>query len=117
MRAGVQSGARERAVTALARAGALDDQRLAERRAADARGARLGRCGDQIAARGGGAQARRRGDRYRTPFPESERAARLVARTPDRRKAWSLLARRGFDPEVVADAVAPLDEDDPRGLG
>ena len=34
MRAGVQSGARERAVTALARAGALDDQRLAERRAA-----------------------------------------------------------------------------------
>jgi SOS response regulatory protein OraA/RecX len=117
MRAGMQAGARERALNALAQAGALDDQRLAERRAAALTERGWGDAAIRLRLEGEGL----RPDDVETAIghlsPESERAARLVARTPDRRKAWSLLARRGFDPEVVAEAIPPLDGDDPGGLG
>jgi SOS response regulatory protein OraA/RecX len=115
-RAGVHPGPRERAVTALAEAGALDDRRLAERRTV------------VLAERGWGdaaIRARLEGEGFAFEHvetalaqlaPESERAARLVA-GQDPRKAWNLLSRRGFDLEAVAEAVAPLDEGDRGGLG
>jgi SOS response regulatory protein OraA/RecX len=116
-RAGIAAGARERAVSAFMETGAVDDRRLAERRA------------EQLAERGWGDEA----IRFRleeagiggkdveaalASLPcEADRAARLAAGAADPRKAWALLARRGFDPDTVADPVAPLDEDDPGGLG
>lgn len=36
---------------------------------------------------------------------EAARAAKLAARVPDRRKAWGLLARRGFDESTIEDVV------------
>lgn len=116
-RAGVAAGARERAVSTFVEAGAVDDRRLAERRA------------EHLAERGWGDGAIRfRLERegigaedveaaLASLPPEADRAARLAAGADDPRKAWALLARRGFDPDTVADAVAALDEGDPRGLG
>jgi regulatory protein len=49
--------------------------------------------------------------------PEAERAAALVADLADRRKAWSLLARRGFSPDASEGALGALDAEDRRGLG
>jgi SOS response regulatory protein OraA/RecX len=43
--------------------------------------------------------------------PEQERARPLAARTEDRRRAWQLLARRGFAAETIEDVVGVLDED------
>lgn len=40
---------------------------------------------------------------------ETTRAAALVGAIDDRRKAWSLLARRGFSEETVADVLGSLD--------
>jgi SOS response regulatory protein OraA/RecX len=116
-RAGIAAGARERAVSVFVETGAVDDRRLAERRA------------EQLAERGWGDEV----IRFRleeagiggkdveaalASLPcEADRAARLAAGAADPRKAWALLARRGFDPDTVADPVAPLDEDDPGGLG
>jgi SOS response regulatory protein OraA/RecX len=116
-RAGVGAGERDRAVTALVKAGALDDGRLAERRA------------EHLAERGWGDEAIRarleregiRGEDVECAISalpsEAVRAARLVAEAGDTRRAWALLNRRGFDPETAADAAATLDEVDSGGLG
>jgi SOS response regulatory protein OraA/RecX len=116
-RAGLTAAERERAVTAFVEVGAVDDRRLAERRA------------ERLAERGWGDEAirarlEREGIRAedvagaiaRLPS-EAERAARVVVEAGDARRAWLLLSRRGFDPETAADAVATLDEGDSRGLG
>ena len=42
--------------------------------------------------------------------PEARRAAALAARAGDVRSSWRLLARRGFAPESIEDAVGTLDE-------
>ena len=42
--------------------------------------------------------------------PEIDRAAPLVADVPDRRKAWTLLARRGFAHDSVETVLGTLDE-------
>jgi SOS response regulatory protein OraA/RecX len=116
-RAGVAAGPRERAVGAFVDAGAVDDRRLAERRA------------EALAERGWGDDAIRLQleqagigmkdveDAVANLPPEADRAARLAAGAKDPRKAWALLARRGFDPDTAADAVALLDEGYPGGLG
>jgi SOS response regulatory protein OraA/RecX len=116
-RTGVAGSVRERAVTALAEAGAVDDGRLAERRAASL--AERGWGDEAIRARleSEGLGAEDIASAVAELAPERERAARVVAATRDRRKAWSLLARRGFDSETVAEAMAALDESDPGGLG
>jgi len=49
--------------------------------------------------------------------PEAGRAAALAAESSDRRKAWSRLARRGFSPDAIEDALGSLDADDQPGLG
>jgi regulatory protein len=115
--AGVHAGPRERAVTALAEAGALDDHRLAERRAVALAERGWGDAAIRVRLEGEGLSSEHVEAALPQLPPETERAARLVARIPDPRKAWNLLARRGFDAETVAAAVAPLDEDDPSGLG
>jgi SOS response regulatory protein OraA/RecX len=115
--AGVHAGPRERAVTALAEAGALDDRRLAERRASALAERGWGDAAIRVRLEGEGLPAEDVEAAIEQLLPESERATRLVARTTDPRKAWNLLARRGFDAETVAAAVTPLDEGDPGGLG
>ncbi|HEY7004063.1 MAG TPA: RecX family transcriptional regulator [Gaiellaceae bacterium] len=47
---------------------------------------------------------------------EAVRAAPLAFGT-DRRKAWSLLQRRGFDMETIETVLGQLDETGPDGLG
>lgn len=49
--------------------------------------------------------------------PEAGRAAALAAEFSDRRKAWSRLARRGFSPDAIEDALGALDAEDRLGLG
>ena len=49
--------------------------------------------------------------------PEAGRAAALVADISEPRKAWSLLARRGFSPDASEGALGALDAEDRRGLG
>ena len=41
---------------------------------------------------------------------ERERAADLVAAEPDRRRAATLLARRGFALETIEEVVGPVDD-------
>ena len=116
-RVGVRAGARERAVTTLTGVGALDDHRLAQRRAASLAERGWGDAAIRVRLEGEGLAPEHVETALAELTPESERAARLVARVPNPRRAWNLLARRGFDPETVTTAVAPLDEDDPSGLG
>ena len=49
--------------------------------------------------------------------PEAPRAARAAAAVSDRRKAWALLTRRGFDEETIERVVEALDEETGGGLG
>jgi SOS response regulatory protein OraA/RecX len=101
----------------LAAAGLVDDTRLANARAAAladrgwgdlAIAARLQRAGLE------GADVR---VALAGLVPEAGRAAELVADSPDRRKAWSRLARRGFSPDAIEDALGSLDAEDQPGLG
>ena len=111
-RGGVTPAAERAAVGTLAAAGLVDDARLAHGRAralAD-RG-----WGDlSIAARlereGFGAEDAR--NALDSLPPERERAAALVGKLGQpRRRAWATLARRGFSPETLEDALGSLDAD------
>jgi regulatory protein len=114
---GATRGESEDAVVALASAGLVDDARLARTRAA------------ALAERGWGdaaVEARLEAEDVEPEVvrlalaelpPEAERARGLVQAQPDRRKAWSLLARRGFSPESAEAALGPLDEETGGGLG
>jgi SOS response regulatory protein OraA/RecX len=116
-RAGVSAGSRARAVATLADAGALNDQRLAEQRAAFLADRGWGDEAIRARLQSEGLGAEDVEAALAALDPETERVVRVVAGMRDRRKAWSLLARRGFDPDVVAEAVATLDEGGPAGLG
>jgi SOS response regulatory protein OraA/RecX len=97
------------AVAAFAEAGFVDDRRLARRRAR------------ALAERGWGdavIEARLLHAGVYEPEaraalaelePEPERAAALAATVGDRRKVWTLLARRGFAEETIAALVGTLD--------
>jgi regulatory protein len=116
-RRGVAPRVEQETLGTLAAAGLVDDARLARARAA------------ALADRGWGdlavaARLRREGleeGEVRAALanlpPEAERAAALVADLADRRKAWSLLARRGFSPDASEGALGALDAEDRRGLG
>jgi regulatory protein len=111
-RRGVPPAVEREAIGAIAAAGLLDDERLAGARAA---ALAEGGWGDLAIA----TRLRREGieeadvSRALADLPaEAERAVALVARIPDRRKAWSLLARRGFTPDAVDDALGSLDAED-----
>jgi SOS response regulatory protein OraA/RecX len=116
-RAGVAPAAEQDVIAALLEAGALDDERLALRRA-QALGERG--WGNAVVAE----RLRREGipENQIQPAlealdPELERASRIVAKVGDPRKAWALLARRGFDPDTVEALVDPLDGTERSGLG
>ena len=49
--------------------------------------------------------------------PETARAARTAGAVSDPKKAWALLARRGFDEEAIEAVVETLDGETGRGLG
>ncbi len=108
---GVRRQAADGALATLTNAGVVDDTRAAESRARS------------LADRGWGnaaVAARLAGEGFRsadvqaaveTLRPERERAEAVAARVADPRRAWTLLARRGFGEETVEDVVGLLDAD------
>jgi SOS response regulatory protein OraA/RecX len=116
-RAGVAPAAEQDVIAALVEAGALDDERLAVRRA------------QALAERGWGnavvAERLRHEGIAESEIqpalaaldPELERAARVIAKVGAPRKAWALLARRGFDSDTIEALVDPLDGTERSGLG
>ncbi|MEX2464997.1 MAG: RecX family transcriptional regulator [Gaiellaceae bacterium] len=109
-RQGLAPDARRNAVTRLKASGLVDDAKLARGRADSLAGRGWGN--SAIAARlaaDGFAESAARGA-IETLEPEMERAVALVVNVPDRRKAWALLARRGFAPDSVETAIGALDE-------
>jgi len=107
--AGVDGAPRDEALATLERAGLVDDERLAEGRAAALceRG-----WGDEaivvrLSAEGIDEAAARRA--LAGLAPESERAARIAAGVPDLRRLAGLLARRGFGEDVLETVAARLD--------
>lgn len=108
---GVRPSAQAGALAALARAGLVDDERLARRRAAVL--AERGQGDAAILARLGseGIDAETARAAVAELADERERAASVAATATDRRKAWSLLARRGFGHDAIESALGPLDAD------
>jgi regulatory protein len=116
-RHGVAPPAERETLGTLAAAGLVDDTRLANARAAALADRGWGDLA--IAARlqcDGLEEADVLGALAGLP-PEAGRAAALVAGPSDRRKAWSSLARRGFSPDAIEDALGSLDAEHPPGLG
>lgn len=114
---GVAPAAERAALATLSAAGLLDDTRLAEGRASAL--AERGWGNAAIAARlaGEGIAAEHVEGALATLAPERERAARLAASARDPRKAWTVLARRGFDADTIESAVGLLDDGVSGGLG
>jgi regulatory protein len=108
---GIRAPEAEAALATLRSAGVVDDARLARGRAAAL--AERGWGDEAVAARlereGIGTESARAA--LAELPPEPERAAALAATAVDRRTAWRLLARRGFSPDSIEDAVGVLDED------
>jgi SOS response regulatory protein OraA/RecX len=104
-RAGVAPSAGKSAIGALREAMILDDARVASSRA---RALAESGWGDAaIAARleteGVGEDEARQA--ISALAPEASRAAEVAARMADRRQAWTLLARRGFDESSIGDIM------------
>jgi regulatory protein len=116
-RRGVAPPVERETLGTLAAAGLVDDARLARARAAGLADRGWGDLA--IAARlhrDGLEEAETRAALAELP-PEQGRAAALIADVSDGRKAWSLLARRGFSPDAIEGALGSLDADDSPGLG
>ena len=108
---GVRPEVAEGAVATLTSAGVVDDARTVAARARS------------LADRGWGnaaIAARLEAEGFRESdvdaalaavLPERERAQAVLAGVGDRRRAWKLLARRGFDGETVEDVLGLLDAD------
>lgn len=108
---GVPQAVERQALTTLAGAGLVDDRRLAVARAAALAGRGWG--DSAIAARLAGEGIDETDVRVALAELPSEavRAPALVGDLADRRKAWSLLARRGFSPDAIEAVLGPLDAD------
>jgi SOS response regulatory protein OraA/RecX len=108
--AGFAADARRNAVTKLKASGLVDDDKVAQGRADSlaSRGWGNSAIAARLAAEGFGESGARTA--IETLEPEMERAVALVVNVPDRRKAWALLARRGFAPDSVETAIGTLDE-------
>ena len=104
-------------LTSLEEAGLVDDARAARARAAAL--AERGYGDAAIAARleAAGIGEAHASEAIEALEPETPRARRLVARERDLARAARLLARRGFDPEVVEELFGALDSADEHGLG
>jgi SOS response regulatory protein OraA/RecX len=114
---GATTAERERAVGTLEAAGLVDDGRFARTRAAELADRGWGDSAIEARLEGEGLDLELVRSALADLAPESERAAVLAARQPDRRKCWSLLARRGFGPDAIDAALGPLDEEPGGGLG
>ena len=116
-RAGVAPAEKERTLARLERMGLVDDHRLARARAATL--AERGWGDAAIAARleEDGIDASTGRAVIDELAPERERALALAGGECDRRKAGSLLIRRGFSPDSIEAAVGMLDEGLPTQLG
>jgi SOS response regulatory protein OraA/RecX len=113
---GVRADAERAALAALSEAGYVDDERLARGRAAAL--ADRGWGDTAIAARLVGEGLAESDVEAAVAELESEpdRARRLI-KGGDRRKAWTLLQRRGFASETIEALLGDLDETDADGLG
>jgi SOS response regulatory protein OraA/RecX len=116
-RAGVSTEAGQRALGALVDAGAVDDARVAKLRAAS-----LAERGWGNAAIAGRLEGEGLGEEeihaaLAGMAHERERAAMLAKPLSDPRRAWTLLARRGFDPETIEAVLGTLDGPEGGGLG
>lgn len=115
-RRGVAPSAERTAVATLTSAGLLDDARLALERA---RGLAERGWGDLAVAsrleREGFEEKEVREALSALP-PEASRAAELARKLGKARaKTWGALARRGFAPEAIEDALGALDAEEERG--
>jgi len=115
--AGVAPAAERSALAALTEARIVDDARLARSRAAAL--AERGWGNEAIAARldAEGVSQADVDEAIRRLEPEPARAARTAAGVRDRRKAWAMLARRGFEDETIEAVVGRLDGEGGGGLG
>jgi SOS response regulatory protein OraA/RecX len=114
--AGVAPAAERSALEALAEARILDDGRLAETRAAAL--AERGWGDAAIAARLDGEGISEEDVRAALAgLPKEASRAERITQGLSRPKAWTLLARRGFDEETTRAVVGWLDEEAGGGLG
>ena len=113
---GIPADARETAVATLAGAGYVDDTRLARGRALALAERGWGDAAILERLAGEGLSAAEADAAVAGLEPEADRAARLVAGA-DRRKAWGLLQRRGFDADAIESVLGMLDETTADGLG
>jgi regulatory protein len=116
-RAGVSAEPRQGALAALAKVGAVDDARVAKRRAASLAERGWGNAAIAHRLQGEGLGDEEIDRALAEIAPELERAAGLAKPLRDQRKAWTLLARRGFDPETIEAVLGALDEPQGGGLG
>jgi SOS response regulatory protein OraA/RecX len=116
-RAGVAPAAEQSALLALTEARIVDDARLADGRAAALSERGWGNAAIAARLEEEGIPGAEAGSAIDKLEPEPARAARVAATVNDPRKAWALLARRGFDEETIEAVVETLDGDSGGGLG
>jgi SOS response regulatory protein OraA/RecX len=97
-------------VARVAEAGFVDDRRLAERRARALAERGWGDAAIEARLVHAGVAADDASAAIAALEPESKRGAAIAAASDDRRKAWALLARRGFSEETIGAVVGALDE-------
>jgi len=113
---GVRADAEQSTVAALARAGLVDDTRLAAGRAAFLVEKGWGDAAIVARLAGEGLGEADVEHALAAQPAERERARKLAGDLP-LRKAWSLLQRRGFSPETIEDVLGALDAAGADGLG
>jgi SOS response regulatory protein OraA/RecX len=104
-RAGVPPVAGRSAVGALREANILDDARVAGSRARALAERGWGDAAISARLEAEGVDEGAAGQAIGALPPEASRATEIAARVPDRRKAWILLARRGFDESTIEDVL------------
>jgi regulatory protein len=107
---GVQAPAAAGALETLTGLGIVDDARAARARALALAGRGWGDAAVAGRLAAEGFERAEAEDALAALAPEAERARPLAVRSGDPRRAWQLLARRGFAAETIEDIVGVLDE-------
>jgi regulatory protein len=108
---GVRPASANAAISALESAGVVDDARLAAARARSLAERGWGDAAIVFRLEQEGIPGTVVGAAVSGLEPETARATALAARAREPRQAWRLLARRGFAPESIEEAVGALDEE------
>jgi SOS response regulatory protein OraA/RecX len=116
-RAGVAPAAERSALLALSKARIVDDARLATSRATVLAERGWGNAAITARLEAEGIPEADAASAIAKLEPETARAARAAGAVSDPKKAWALLARRGFDEEAIEAVVETLDGETGRGLG